>query len=192
MSVHLFPPLFELKLRASETPEYMVPSELPYAVALEGALTDRECDKIQSEFMELEPYSVPHCNAVTREKIGHAYSLDLVYAFSKSVNEMYWKYDLNPQTAAWMQTYGAGNDYQLHMDGSPGQTRKLTAVVMLTDPGLYSGGELVLLAQPAEYIVPKTRGTIVFFPHWLLHRVDPVTRGMRQTINLGYWGPSFK
>lgn len=192
MDIHLFPSAKELEVRKNQAADYMAPSDLPYAVVLEGVLSSAECETIRAEFMGIDPHRVPHCNAETREKIGAASSLTYVYALAKFVNDKFWQYELNEKTAAWMQTYNAYDDYQLHMDGSPGQMRKLTAVVLLTDPELYSGGNLVLCAQPAEYTVPKTQGTIAFFLPWLLHRVDRVFDGTRQTINLGYWGPPFR
>lgn len=192
MDIHTFPSQNELAQRASATPNYMAPSKLPYAVILKDALSPDECEVIKDEFMAIEPYSVPHCNAVTREKIGTAKSLARVYKFTSIVNEEFWGYDLFDETVSWLQTYERGNDYQRHMDGSPGQMRKLTAVIMLTDPNSYSGGNLELEVPPVVHPVSTKQGTIVFFLPWVIHKVTSVQSGTRQTINLGLWGPPFR
>jgi len=82
--------------------------------------------------------------------------------------------------------YGPGQQYGLHADnavmtdtdGWPFRT-DISFTLFLTDPETYEGGGL-LIADPAgdrEFRPPA--GCAVFYPTGLLHRVTPVTTGLR-------------
>lgn len=183
-----FPSQSYLANAARQTPEFMSPNELPYALINEGYLDDALCDQIIQDGMTQEPYEFEHCNAVTRELHPIPRSLIPAENLGFVLNELYWQYTLRGETAAWLQTYEEGGSYQLHMDGAPGQDRKMTAVIMLTDHNEYEGGDLEFVVHPHSVKAPRTRGTIIIFPHWLLHRVTPITAGRRQSLNLGFFG----
>jgi len=86
-------------------------------------------------------------------------------------------------------------------DGMKGKIRKLSAVVSLSDPEDYEGGDLEFdLRNNIDYEFSKNkdskvlceeikqRGSIVVFPSFLWHRVKPVTKGTRYSLvmwNLG-------
>lgn len=186
-----FPDLEVTRGLAEHVPPYMHPNTKPFAVMGEGILTPEECDLLLYVMMTVEPYSFQHCGATTRECPQHE-TLDPIRMFALLMNDAYFGYDLTPDTNAWLQSYESGDEYLLHMDASPGQTRKLTAVALLSDGDSYFGGDLELFFEPSSRVVPRARGTIAVFPSWMLHRVHPVTSGLRQTINLGFWGPSFR
>ena len=173
------------------TPDHWGPNEVPYAVALPSALSTDECDHIVERLNPLEAYTVPHCEALTRE-IESDDSLDMIETIARRVNDMFFGYELYRGQHSWMQTYQKGDKYQRHMDGSPGQTRKLTAVAMLSDTMDYDGGHLVMYVNPKSFPVPRMKGTVVVFQNWIEHEVTMVTDGLRQTINMGFWGPPFK
>lgn len=192
MSELLTFPSVRIREEASwETPEFMRPSKVPYAVSLEGALTSQECYKIREALSHIEAYKVAGCGAVTREIVA-APCLDPIETVARNVNSVFFGYDIDPGQHSWLQTYGPNDGYKRHMDGSPGQTRKLTAVAMLSDVRDYEGGRLTMYAEPRDFVVPKTIGTVVVFQHWVEHEVSPITAGIRQTINMGFWGPPFK
>jgi PKHD-type hydroxylase len=88
--------------------------------------------------------------------------------------------------------------YDWHMDmlratEGPG-IRKLTAVLQLTDPDEYEGGDLEIRLPFTEEVVtvPKGQGNIVVFPSFLYHRVTPVTHGSRSTAVAWFVGPAFR
>lgn len=169
----------------------MRPSKTPYAVILEGILSDEVCDHISDSLSSLETYSFRACGAQTRECESDP-SLGPLESIARFTNDTYWGYDLDPGQHSWLQTYEAGNSYMRHFDGAPGQTRKLTAVLMLSDPAAYAGGDLEIFVVPTSIKIPRTRGTVVVFQPWLEHEVTPVSSGIRQTINMGFWGPEFR
>lgn len=191
--LYTFPSDVVLARAVAETPEFMRRSFVPYAVVLEGILSDYECEEISETLGRVDPYGVMHCEAITREVVA-APCLDIIETVARHANEKYFQYDLDPGQHSWLQTYEQGGAYQKHMDGSPGQTRKLTAVAILSHPESYEGGNLTMYVTPKEHAVPRTRGTVVVFQSWVEHEVTPIAGvgSERQTINMGFWGPPFK
>ena len=54
--------------------------------------------------------------------------------------------------------------------------------VQLSRPEDYEGGDLELFFGSEPYRVQKSRGTVIAFPSFALHRVTPVTRGTRWSL----------
>ncbi|BAT22031.1 ferrochelatase [Yellowstone lake phycodnavirus 1] len=81
--------------------------------------------------------------------------------------------------------------YDWHIDMGPGKAnRKLSLVCQLSDTSEYEGGELQI--NTGVIIVPeKEKGTVIIFPSYLLHRVTPVTKGVRRSLVLWIEGPPF-
>jgi PKHD-type hydroxylase len=90
--------------------------------------------------------------------------------------------------------YQEGGHYTWHQDSGVSDTapRKLSMVVQLTDPSEYEGGDLQILSGPNETTVSKQLGQVTAFPSYMLHRVTPVTKGVRRTLVVWVTGPSFK
>lgn len=101
------------------------------------------------------------------------------------------------QLAEYDSSY-AGN-YQMHHDvfwinGDPYYHRKLTAVVQLSDPNTYTGGELIL-APPTTQLDQnevKEQGTAIFFPSFLEHEAKVVTSGTRYSLACWFDGPKWR
>jgi PKHD-type hydroxylase len=70
--------------------------------------------------------------------------------------------------------------------------RKLTAVLQLTPPGDYAGGQLDLRPDSHIHGAPVEQGTAVVFPSFVLHRVTPVSAGIRWSLTLWAHGPAFR
>lgn len=187
------PSLDKIKDLAYRTPSYMHPNLSPSLVIFEGGLSNNLCDEMIKVAMEEEPYPFPSCEATTREcqRPLHPVFGPLIH-FAIETNKLWWNFDLDDIPGAWLQTYEVGDSYKMHTDGFYGQTRKMTAIVLLSDPSEYEGGILRFVAYPEIHESPKTRGTICVFPPWILHEVSAIEDGFRQTINLGFWGPPFR
>jgi hypothetical protein len=190
--IKTFPPMDVVTSAFISAKPYMSPNDNPFVIVAEGYLTKRQCDAIKADVDKLLPIKLNICAADTRDC---GFPLPEVYRpvvdFVHKTNSLWWEYDLYPEAAAFHQKYGPGGSYQLHMDGQVGQNRKLTAVLMLSEPQEYGGGDLIIHYHPNEFIAPKTRGTIVVFQSWMLHEVTEVM-GDRETVNFGFWGPPFK
>lgn len=91
-------------------------------------------------------------------------------------------------------TYEDGSDhYDWHMDKglSNLSPRKLSAVLMLSEPDDYEGGVLELMTSSSVVETEKKFGRIFVFPSWLIHRVTPVTKGTRKSLVSWIAGPKF-
>lgn len=81
------------------------------------------------------------------------------------------------------------------MNGDPVYHRKLTAVVQLTDPSTYVGGNLVLcepISQQPNTDEIRTQGTAFFFPSFLEHEATAVTEGTRYSLACWFDGPKWR
>ncbi len=90
---------------------------------------------------------------------------------------------------------GKDDHYTWHLDrgGSTSDTpRKLSLVLQLSDPSEYEGGDLEIFDAPEPTKVQKQKGLVVAFPSFVLHRVTPVTKGIRKTLVVWLTGPRFK
>ena len=82
--------------------------------------------------------------------------------------------------------YGPGQQYGLHadnasmydVDGWPLRT-DLSFTVFLSDPETYEGGALLLRDLAGDREFRPAAGSAVLYPTGQLHRVTPVTRGVR-------------
>lgn len=81
--------------------------------------------------------------------------------------------------------YKSGDGFGNHVDnavryegGQPIRT-DLAATLFLSAPEEYDGGELVIEEPTGEQRVKWPAGDLVLYPASSLHRVEPVTRGMR-------------
>ncbi|HEY0817283.1 MAG TPA: Fe2+-dependent dioxygenase [Rhizobacter sp.] len=83
--------------------------------------------------------------------------------------------------------YEGGEHYGLHVDGAvrglPGTSLKLrtdlSCTVFLCDPDDYEGGELEVMDTYGAHEVKLPAGDAILYPSTSLHRVTPVTRGVR-------------
>jgi PKHD-type hydroxylase len=83
--------------------------------------------------------------------------------------------------------YEGGETFGTHVDNAvrllPGSGRKLrtdiSATLFLTQPDTYDGGELLVEDTYGAHAVKLPAGDLVLYPSTSLHRVEPVTRGVR-------------
>jgi PKHD-type hydroxylase len=83
--------------------------------------------------------------------------------------------------------YEGGQNYGDHVDGAirpvtgtPHRVRTdLSATLFLSEASDYDGGELVITDSYGTHLVKLPAGDIILYPGTSLHRVEPVTRGVR-------------
>ena len=112
-----------------------------------------------------------------------------------NINKQFWNFDLRRIETLQYSEYGIGQFYKQHIDmmyQSPNQAaRKLSFTVQLTDPAEYEGGD-VIIKTGSDAPIHKNKGTICFFPSYILHEVTPVTKGTRHALVGWVTGPVFK
>ena len=137
-----------------------------------------------------------------------------IHPFIHAANEASgWNFDWDWSEPCQFTKYKLNQYYDWHCDSwdvpydkpedpnSHGKIRKLSVTCQLTDGSEYTGGELQFDCRnydphmrdedkhvlTVKEILPK--GSIVVFPSFVWHRVQPVTRGTRYSLviwNLGY------
>jgi PKHD-type hydroxylase len=86
--------------------------------------------------------------------------------------------------------YKKEQHYNWHNDVIPywsPYTRKISGVLMLSDPDEYEGGDLEIIVNgnPSQpEIIKLKKGEIVWFCPTFSHKVHPVTKGTRRTLVL--------
>jgi len=82
--------------------------------------------------------------------------------------------------------YEGGGEYGMHVDGAAmalgnGEWLRsdVSCTLFLGDPDSYDGGALVVSDTYGEHEVKLPAGDLIVYPSDSLHRVEPVTRGVR-------------
>ncbi len=103
-------------------------------------------------------------------------------------NHSIFKYNIQELESVKILKYGVGGKYKWHTDSGAKETstRKLTAIVQLSDETNYEGGDLEFGITDEtgknNYTAKRTRGSITIFPAFLSHRVTPITQGTRYSL----------
>jgi PKHD-type hydroxylase len=90
-------------------------------------------------------------------------------------------------SAPLFNRYEGGEHYGLHIDGAMRAIAgsdlilrtDVSSTLFLTDPDDYEGGELVVVDTYGTHEVKLPAGDLILYPATSLHRVDPVTQGVR-------------
>ncbi len=113
-------------------------------------------------------------------------------------NALNWNFDLTGFVESCQYTiYDAAQlgHYDWHLDAHSqwnSSPRKLSVVIQLSDPSEYDGGEFCIKTHRDETILPKEKGTLIMFPSYILHKVKPVTSGVRRSFVCWISGPKLR
>ena len=137
-----------------------------------------------------------------------------IHPFIHEANEKAgWNFDWNFSESCQFTKYKLNQFYDWHCDSwekpynnpnnpnTHGKIRKLSVTCQLTDGSEYEGGELQFdfrnydpyMRDEDKHVVTSKeilpKGSIIVFPSFVWHRVQPVTKGTRYSLviwNLGY------
>jgi PKHD-type hydroxylase len=122
-----------------------------------------------------------------------------------------WNYHYDYLESVQFTKYKLNQHYGWHTDGFPepfdinhsninwrGKLRKISAVIVLSNPSDYKGGELMFKyfqnektkIESVKDILP--RGSIIVFPSYVLHQVKPVIDGLRYSLVVWALGNPFR
>jgi len=111
-----------------------------------------------------------------------------------SANQQVWKFDVTHANQCDYLKYDVEGHYKAHVDTfinpEEKECRKLTVLAFLNDD--FEGGRLFLQNGHEKIYPPQKPGTILVFPSFMLHGVEPVTKGIRRSIVTWMVGPWFK
>ena len=121
------------------------------------------------------------------------------YAFEANRNAFGFNLGNRVNDIQYTKYYGSDQGfYNWHIDtffhgNSKAFDRKLSVVIQLTDPDEYEGGDFKFeshleVPDPTEL---RKKGTVLVFPSYTQHMVEPVTKGERRSIVSWIEGPRF-
>jgi PKHD-type hydroxylase len=137
------------------------------------------------------------------------YIFKYIFPFIKKINKDCWNLDFDQAETCQYTEYGTKQFYNWHQDsGGSEETvseRKLSCSLLLNNPNEYDGGDLQFswLDPDSNDNEPKTvvdsgnaynlrtKGTLIVFPSYLIHRVTPITRGIRKSLVIWWRGKPF-
>ena len=113
------------------------------------------------------------------------------------LNAMHYQFEITGlDEELYYVTYDGAEEghYDWHADThhDTGFTRKLSVTLQMSDPDDYEGGELELNGGGRPEPLTKAKGRMLMFPSYTVHRVRPVTRGVRSALVSWIVGPPFK
>lgn len=192
-------PIFDINSKIDQTEYYW----------FKNAFSEEELEWVEN-LKELYPYEeativgATNVNSQIRESKIRWINLDSnslwVYeklkTFAVEANESIWGFDLNSiiDSIQYTEYNEGGGHYDWHMDigPSPINHRKVSLVTLLSDPDDYEGGDLQLWVGGEFKTLPRLKGCTIVFPSFSLHRVTPVTKGMRKSLVLWVGGGTYK
>ncbi len=124
---------------------------------------------------------------------------------SEEANGALWKFDLRTalESIQYTEYYASENGhYDWHQDIGPGELpsrRKVSITIQLSESDEYEGGELMLCTGSdgtgqLDNVnnCPRGKGVAVLFPSYMMHRVSPVTKGVRRSLVLWVGGSHYR
>jgi predicted 2-oxoglutarate/Fe(II)-dependent dioxygenase YbiX len=110
-----------------------------------------------------------------------------------NINHQFWKFNITHSNQTEFLMYDVNGKYEAHVDTVhtySNETRKLTAIAILNDD--FEGGKFYIMNSHEKIYPPQEKGDIIIFPSFMVHGVEPVTKGVRYTVVTWMVGPYFK
>ena len=170
--------------------------QAPYHATIDNALTETTAMKVRAHItrhgLQAAETVSDQGQDETVRKTNICWISELEELFNEvsnhveSVNNGKYSYALDYLEAMQYSEYPVGNHYDWHLDssfkGHMGDARKLSYSLLMNGEDEFEGGELQLMVGPQEITIPLKINQIVFFPSYILHRVTPVTKGVRKAL----------
>ena len=127
---------------------------------------------------------------------------ELVFKYMNIANKNSgWNFKIDAAEAMQITKYNVDGYYGYHFDGDGytkydkpennwinEKTRKLSMTIVLNDD--YEGGELQFFAE--KTLIKEQTGTVIVFPSYMVHRVNPITKGTRYSLVVWFVGEPFQ
>jgi len=191
--------------------EYQAPNqgELDVCYVMQKAVSDAFCEKLIQEYSKPEvekeqPFIgqgrdlEKNINLEIRNVLRlplplHAGIGATLTSVGLNVNHQYWKYHVTHSNQAEFLMYDVKGKYEAHVDTFhvvSDETRKISCLAILNDD--FEGGKFYIQNGHDKIYPPQEKGDIIIFPSFMLHGVEPVTKGQRFTVITWLVGPYFK
>jgi PKHD-type hydroxylase len=146
---------------------------------------------IDESFRKVDRWTIPN-NA------KHSWIYEKICQTIVHANRDFWNFDIDLIETIELLNYSFDeNDslparYDKHSDfGGNYTARKLSYVALLSDPGEFDGGDLILSLRTDVPMI-KNQGQVIIFPSFVFHEVSPITKGSRWSLVTWIRGRSFR
>lgn len=115
-----------------------------------------------------------------------------------AANSILWRFDLEgyvEDDMPWIMDYrriGDHNDWHIDLGQSTASSRKLGFSLQLTEGVTYKGGDLGFHRLEKNRNELTSKGTLIVFPAFWLHKVSQMIAGERKVVVGWIHGPSFR
>lgn len=125
-----------------------------------------------------------------------AWVYDRIRDLSIHANNEIWKFNLYSvlDSIQYTEYYADGGHYGWHTDIGPGSInhRKISITIQLSNDNDYEGGDFELWTGGEFRTTPRAKGSAILFPSFTMHRVTPITKGIRRSLVLWVGGEPYK
>ncbi len=138
----------------------------------------------EEDSQKVSDYRVSDISWVSND-LKSKWIFDRIADLAIKANSEMWNFDIwdFQDDLQYTSYFGNGGHYDWHADLGVGiSNRKLSVVLQLSDATEYEGGELQMNTGGSVINVPKEKGLICFFPSFVLHRVTPLSSGLRRSL----------
>lgn len=139
---------------------------------------------INKEIRDVKKISLPSYRGIGATMVG----------LGMAANHDGWKFNITHSNQTDYLIYDVDGHYYPHVDTfmypEDSECRKLTVLMFLNDD--FEGGKLFIQIGHNKVYPPQSAGTCLVFPSFMLHGVEPVTKGVRRSIVTWLLGPWFK
>jgi PKHD-type hydroxylase len=184
---------------------------LPFAV-WENAFTPTELDAIEAigDRLPLEKATIAYTDGSAAENAPvrvtrtawmarnpeTAWIYERLERIIRVLNHQVYRFDLagfSDQLQYTVYHADEGGHFDWHIDMIRHSAhRKLSFSLQLSDPAAYEGCDLEIHGGTAPKPAPRTRGALVAFPSYTMHRVTPIRSGTRKALVIWTAGPPFR
>ena len=112
----------------------------------------------------------------------------------EKINKENWGFDLVMAKEPIQYTEYIEGHYGWHIDVGPRHMsqRKVSLSLLLSDPNSYKGGDLEIWPGGGVSKAERIEGGATIFPSFLMHRVTPVTEGVRKSLVFWVGGTPYR
>ena len=113
---------------------------------------------------------------------NNAWIFERFTEFTNKANEEYFHLNIQNYIGTQIIKYEKDDFFNIHVDIGAGEiaNRKLSLIVFLSERKDYEGGQLKWF--PEIQLVKQLQGTMVIFPSYFPHLVEPVIKGTRYVL----------
>jgi PKHD-type hydroxylase len=114
-------------------------------------------------------------------------------AIGLNFNHEKYKFNITHSNQAEFLMYDINGKYEAHVDTFPqmsDETRKLTVIAILNDD--FEGGKFYIKNSDEKIYPKQNKGDVIIFPSFMVHGVEPVTKGIRYSVVTWLVGEYFK